>query len=183
MGATVKVLIGLAMIFLMTSMGGFRIASAYVDVFQAGRDQAKDFESFTPEQHYLAAIAICKGPRHRPDEYDDDCILNSPEDFSRVIRHLEAIPDDSQVYGPNAVYLSVYEDAVRALQLIEIERDHPQDFESARVVDFHQCFAEKANVGGGADMCGNGLADLCNLFGKLRAKNRLISAKLRDDLR
>jgi hypothetical protein len=182
MGATVKVLIGLAMIFLMTSMGGFRFVSAHASMFQAERDQPKDFESFSPEQHYLAAIANCKGPRHRPDQYDDDCLLSAPEDFTRVIHHLEAIPDDSQVYGPNAGYPSVSEDAARALQLIRIERDRPQDFESARAVDFQQCFAAKS-MNQTTDGCVNGLADMCNLFSAQRAKNRIISAKFREDLR
>lgn len=176
MGTIAKVLIGGIVAFVLIGMEGSsvsRVLSGLVAISEAERDQPKDFQSFTPEQHYLAAVAICKVPPRPPNEYDfiDDCILDSSDDLSRVTRHLEAIPEDS----------SAYEDAARALQLVEIQRDRPQDFESARAADLQQCLDDpKKAIPKGVDGCGNALADMCNLFGVRQAKSRIILAKLRE---
>ncbi len=127
---------------------------------KARADRPEDFESFTPQQHYAAAIYVCQDPPRRDDEFDPnlhDCLLRSAGDFSRVIRHLEAIPKDSLLYA----------DATRALRLVKVQRDRPQDFEADRVADSKQCLAEtEARLRRLAPngFCGNMLYDTCDIF-------------------
>jgi hypothetical protein len=150
----------------------------YLSVIEAQRDRPEDFESFTAEQHYAAAINICHRPPRRTDgsePHHHECLLSSPEEFSHIIRHLGAIPKGSPVY----------KDASRALRRIAIQRDHPQDFEAAREADFHQCYNDAAEAlfrekGGG--FCGDGLEEQCDLFGIFRATNIVIAATSRQSI-
>ena len=141
---------------------------AHFRIAAAKEDRLKNFDSFTPEQHYAAAIYICQHDPNRPEvltlSIDTDCALRAG-DFSRVIRHLEAIPKDS----------SVHEDAARALRLVKIQRDHPQDFEAAMKADYQKCFAEVA-ARSGPGTCGNYIDDQCSLFQPLRADYKIIVA-------
>jgi hypothetical protein len=150
----------------------------YLSAIEAQRDQPEDFESFTPEQHYAAAINICHRPTRRTDgsePHHHDCLLRSPAEFSHVIRHLGAIPK----YSP------MYKDAARVLRLVAIQRDHPQDLEAAREADFRQCYTDAGEVlfrehGGGG--CGTALEEQCDLFGIFRATNRVIAATPRQSV-
>lgn len=114
----------LAVLALVSLATGCDEVVAHFRIAAAKEDRLKNFDSFTPEQHYAAAIYVCQHDPNRPEvltlSIDTDCVLRAG-DFSRVIRHLEAIPKDSPVH----------EDAARALRLVKIQRDHPQDFEAA----------------------------------------------------
>jgi hypothetical protein len=145
------------------------LVPGYLSVIEAQRDRPENFQSFTPEQHYAAAIYICQRPPRRADEFEPvahECLLRSPEDFSRVIRHLEAVPRDSRIY----------EDAARTLRPVEIQRDHPQDFEAAKGRYFQQCVADAEAQFHGKDVCGNAIYEGCDLFGVTRSANRVIAA-------
>ena len=139
------------------------VAPAYLLAIEAQRDKPEDFQSLTPEQHYLAAIYVCQHAPVLPGEFtpfDIDCLLKSPQDFTRAIRHLETIPKDSPVYA----------DAVRTLRLIKMQRDRPQDFEAARAADNQQCVAT-VGAGFGPGTCGNAIDGECDLFNLTRANN------------
>jgi hypothetical protein len=143
------------------------VAPAYLLVIVAERDRPEDFQSFTPEQHYVAAVYPCRHQVRRPEEFsapDTDCVLDSPRDIARTIRHLEAIPKDSKLYP----------DAVRALTLVEIQRDRPNEFEAARDADFMQCL-DRADHTTLAE-CRNGLMDACDVFGLGQAINKLVAS-------
>jgi hypothetical protein len=136
---------------------------------EAQRDRPEDFQSFTPEQHYVAAVYVCQHPPlgdYDFTPFDIDCLVKSPRDFSRAIRHLEAIQQDSQMY----------EDAARALRLIKIERDRPQDFEAARDADSKQCLAKAYARFHGQDISGNAITNECDIFNFTRATNILIGS-------
>jgi len=159
-----SVLAALALVFLAT---GCDEITAHFRIAAAKKDRVKNFDSFTPEQHYAAAIYVCQ---HDPRDSavglspDSDCVLG-PGDFSRVIRHLEAIPKDSPVH----------EDAARALRLVKIPRDRPQDFKVAVKADYDKCFAEVA-AQSGPGTCGNAIDEECSLFSFLRAEYRITVA-------
>jgi len=150
----------------------------YLSAIEAQRDRPEDFESFTPEQHYAAAINICHRPPRRTDGSEPrhhDCLLRSPAEFSHIIRHLGAIPKDSPMYR----------DAARVLRLLEIQHDHPQDFEPAREADFRQCYTDADEAmfreyGGGG--CGTALEAQCDLFGTINVTNRVIAATFRQNV-
>lgn len=145
----------------------YELAARCQPVVKAQADRPEDFESFTPEQHYAAAIYVCKHAPRRPEMVtfgaDADCLLKSAKDFSRVIRHLEAIPKDSHPY----------EDAARALRLVKMQRDQPKDFEAARAADYQQCTAA-AQTRLGPGVCGNYIDEVCNLFSARTAATKVI---------
>lgn len=105
------------------------IAPAYVLALEGQRDLPVDFERFTPEQHYFAAVYPCRHDPENPGPIYTDCLLDSPQDIARALRHLAAISPSSPLY----------DDAGRASGLLKIQRDKPEDFEAARLADYQQC--------------------------------------------
>jgi len=142
------------------------VAPAYVLAIKAQRDLPEDFQSFTPEQHYLAAIYHCPYDPERIEgtnclhcPYDPGknfaCQLG-PQEFNRTMQHLEAIPKDSPVH----------DEAIRVIRLLNIQRDRPQDLGTAWQADFSQCMADPMRR----------MFPGCDLFSSVQANNQVIAS-------
>jgi hypothetical protein len=132
------------------------LASAYALALEAQRDRAEDFQNFTPEQHYLAAIYRCHHQPTPPGQFlsrGTDCIME-PSAIAGAIRHLESIPPTSQPH----------EDASKAMRLLRLQIDRPQEFEAARSAEFDRCAVGVHDT-----------MDLCDLFNLARANNYVIA--------
>jgi hypothetical protein len=78
--------------------------------------------------------------------------------------HLKAIPSTSLIY----------KDATRALRLVEMQRDHPQNFEAAREEDYQQCLNIAEAQPKGTYIDGNQVYEECSIFDVGRADDIIL---------
>lgn len=86
----------------------------------------------------------------------------STDDLKNAIRHLEAIPQDSDVFMRGAEVLPppVYVRATKLLPLLRLKRDRPQDYLALEEATYRSCIA-KAYASPAPSICTVGLPESC----------------------
>jgi len=112
--------------------------------------QGDGFATLTPWEHYDWAMRLLH-PRtkkvFRPgkDTYSMPWVAEpTTDDLKNAIRHLEAIPAESDVHVRAAEVLppAVYERAAKLLPLLRLQRDRPQDFLALEEARYRSCIAK-----------------------------------------
>jgi hypothetical protein len=136
-----------------------RQQESQIDWFQGG-----GFATLTPWEHYDWAMRLLL-PQTKKVFGSGDSIpwVAEPttDDLENAIRHLEAIPPDSDVFTRGAEVLPppVYVRATKLLPLLRLRRDQPRDYLALEEARYRSCI-EKAYASG-TSICTTGLPESC----------------------
>jgi hypothetical protein len=126
--------------------------------------QGSGFATLTPWEHYDWAMRLLH-PRTKKLFGSGDSIpwVAEPttDDLKNAIRHLEAIPPDSDAFTRGAEVLPppVYVRATKLLPLLRLRRDQARDYLALEEARYRSCIAEAHS--GGTSICTTGLAQRC----------------------
>jgi hypothetical protein len=113
--------------------------------------QGDGFGTLTPWEHYDWAMRLLlprtkKVFRSGNDTYSMPWVAEpSTDELNNAIRHLEAIPPDSDLFmrGEEVLPPPVYVRATKLLPLLRLKRDRPQDYLALEEATYRSCIARR----------------------------------------
>jgi hypothetical protein len=129
--------------------------------------QGSGFATLTPWEHYDWAMRLLH-PRTKKlfgsgkDTYSIPWVAEpTTDDLKNAIRHLEAIPPDSDAFTRGAEVLPppVYVRATKLVPLLRLRRDQPRDYLALEEATYRSCTTQAH--ASGTSICTTGLPEAC----------------------
>ena len=129
--------------------------------------QGDGFDTLTPWEHYDWAMRLLLPRTKKLFGSGKDAVYApwvaepTTDDLENAIRHLEAIPQDSDVFMRGAEVLPppVYVRATGLLPLLRLKRDRPQDYLALEEATYRSCIAKA--YASAPSICTVGLPESC----------------------